>query len=258
MSVQKAMFSLILDKKVADVPFKKGWVIIAAGNDIEDSNAVIDFAEPLKNRFEHYVVSADFETWKDWAVFNIHPSVYSFLTNNMHYFCQKHSSEMEDSFPTPRSWSMLSKHIARWSLEKQERSRAYKIARISACVGRAAGESYLAFLDMTESINVEELFEGKKLKIFSQEDAPDAFLHISALLSYVHTKKSQEAVSKLIKFVCNSKMFSKVAEYAIVLLSDVVKIYPDYFVEATMSLSKDEINNISQVCEFLFKAKARI
>lgn len=106
--VQKAFYSLILEKRIGDYHLPEGSVVIAAGNRAQDSAIVKPLSSALINRMFHVQLRVSHQEWLEWAYQNdIHSLVLEYLQARPdHLWAQppKH----EEPFSTPRSWHMLS------------------------------------------------------------------------------------------------------------------------------------------------------
>ena len=128
-SIQKYAFNIVLDKEVNGIwQLPKNCRVVAAGNEIEDSLAANQMAEPLFNRFAHVYINTTVESWLKWAVtpdseyeridykeeekqLKIHPSIYSYIAYKS---CMKKSvlrTKYDGIKPNadPRKWEMASK-----------------------------------------------------------------------------------------------------------------------------------------------------
>jgi hypothetical protein len=98
---------LILDRRVGSYEVPNGWFIWAAGNRLEDRASVFEMPTPLSNRFIHYAVNPDFESFKRFSLKKgIHESIISFLAFRpalLHKI-----DETRPAWPSPRSWFMAS------------------------------------------------------------------------------------------------------------------------------------------------------
>ena len=67
-TIQGYAFNLVLDKEL-DGKWKlpDNVRIVAAGNDMKDSLAANQLAEPLFNRFAHVYIKTTLENWLEWA-----------------------------------------------------------------------------------------------------------------------------------------------------------------------------------------------
>lgn len=115
-NMQKYAFSIALDRKVNDrFPLPENVRIAAAGNEVEDSLAAYEIAEPLYDRFMHVNIHTTVEKWLEWASkHNIHPSVYAFISYGRDRVLR---TEYDKSNPKPnadpRKWEMASKVLYR-------------------------------------------------------------------------------------------------------------------------------------------------
>jgi len=111
-SIQGIAFNIILDKEVNGI-FKlpSNVRIVAAGNEMKDSLAANQLAEPLFNRFAHVYIKTTLESWLEWArENNIHPAIYSFVAyKNGDVLRSKYNGETPNA--DPRKWEMASKML---------------------------------------------------------------------------------------------------------------------------------------------------
>lgn len=76
-SIQGISFNIVLDREVNGIwKLPENARIVAAGNDIEDSLAANQLAEPLFNRFAHVYIKTTLEGWLKWASEKIHTQQY--------------------------------------------------------------------------------------------------------------------------------------------------------------------------------------
>ena len=96
-SIQGMAFNIVLDREVnGKWSLPKNARIAAAGNDMNDSLAANQMAEPLFNRFAHVYIETTPETWLKWAItpeedykrldykeekppLKIHPAIYTYI-----------------------------------------------------------------------------------------------------------------------------------------------------------------------------------
>ena len=68
-SLQVASYELILDRRLGKLyKLPDGWYIVAAGNRTIDKAVSTTMSSALANRFLHFDVEADIESWREWAV----------------------------------------------------------------------------------------------------------------------------------------------------------------------------------------------
>lgn len=99
---------LILDRRVGAYEVPDGWYIWAAGNRKEDRASVFEMPAPLANRFLHLQVTADFESFKAYALAKgFNEQIIAFLSYRPTLL---HKIDPQSyAWPSPRSWEMASK-----------------------------------------------------------------------------------------------------------------------------------------------------
>ncbi|GAA1026028.1 MULTISPECIES: MoxR family ATPase [Amycolatopsis] len=106
--VQKAFYSLILDRRIGSYELPPGSVVIGAGNRATDQALARPMASALVNRLVHLHLRASASDWLAWAAGNgIHPAVVEYLAQRPDHLWSQ-PPKTEEPFSTPRSWHMLS------------------------------------------------------------------------------------------------------------------------------------------------------
>lgn len=118
-SILNAAFQLIQDRALGDYKVPDGYIIIAAGNPSLYNNTVSEMSLPLCNRFSHFNVKPDFDSWLNYRLNNGgNPDVISFLkTQDSSLLFDTKSFESRigslddadftDILATPRSWEVV-------------------------------------------------------------------------------------------------------------------------------------------------------
>jgi MoxR-like ATPase len=110
--VQKAFYSLILDRRIGEFSLPPATVVIGAGNRVEDAAITRPLSSALINRLVHVQLRASARDWLDWAAeADVHELVVSYISNRSDHLWSK-PPKHEEPFSTPRAWDMLSKAIA--------------------------------------------------------------------------------------------------------------------------------------------------
>ncbi|MEB4674861.1 MoxR family ATPase [Enterobacteriaceae bacterium G50] len=112
--IQKAFYSLILEKRVGEYCLPEGTIVIGAGNRAKDSAIVKPMPSALINRMVHIHLRADHRQWLHWAIneAGIHPWVVEYIQLRPDQLWNE-PPKHEEPFSTPRSWHMLSDAL--WS-----------------------------------------------------------------------------------------------------------------------------------------------
>jgi MoxR-like ATPase len=137
--VQKAFYSLILDRRLGDYVLPAGSRVVGAGNRVEDRALVRPMATALANRMVHVALTADADAWLAWgASHGVHALVLAFVRARPDRLFELPPSDATPAYPTPRAWHMLSDVLATvgehlWA------------ATAAGCVGDRAGAEWTAF-----------------------------------------------------------------------------------------------------------------
>lgn len=143
--VQKAFYSLILEKRVEDYHLPEGSIIIGAGNRSHDNAIVKTMSSALLNRMLHIQLKVDVQQWLAWAYENnIHPWITDYITQRPdHLFSEP--PKTEEPYSTPRSWHILSDALKEYGAgEKEVDERILKILAYGTVSASHAG-MFLAF-----------------------------------------------------------------------------------------------------------------
>ncbi len=106
--VQKAFYSLILDRRIGGYELPAGSIVIGAGNRASDNALARPMASALVNRLVHVHLRADVKDWLSWAAgAGIHHWIIDHITHRPDHLWAK-PPKVEEPFSTPRSWHMLS------------------------------------------------------------------------------------------------------------------------------------------------------
>lgn len=195
-SVQNALFQIILDKEIGELPISEGVLRIGAGNRTEDKAIVFEMPTPLFDRFsvvELKIPSVD--EWIDWAIkHNIDSRIITFLKFQSD-FLYKFDTSMKDKSPTPRSWAKASKLI--------NGNNDYNeiLIDVSSCVGEGTAMQFVAFCKLKEKIDIDNLISDiEKIKQFwdnatNKRQLDLKYAVISAISEkYRHNKKLFDVV----------------------------------------------------------------
>ncbi|MBQ7649513.1 MAG: AAA family ATPase [Victivallales bacterium] len=109
--VQKAFYSLLLERRIGEYDLPKGTWVVAAGNRIEDRALVRSLSTALINRVVILHVTVDVNEWVAWARDNgVRDEIMAFILFNRDAL-QRPIPETPEPFSTPRSWAQLSQAL---------------------------------------------------------------------------------------------------------------------------------------------------
>lgn len=157
-SIQAVAYQLILDRRIGDYVLPSGWVVISAGNRIEDRCNVFDMSSALCNRFIHSVLDIPtVEDWSNWAIKNeIDSRIVAFLNFKSDSLYRADEKIKDKAFPTPRSWAFCSRLIKGKKHNKQVE------LLVGASVGEGTAKEFIAFLRLQTKIDLDTILKNPK------------------------------------------------------------------------------------------------
>ena len=123
-AILNAAFQLIQDRALGEYKVPEGYLIIGSSNPAAFNNTVTEFSGPLSNRFSHFDVKANFESWMNHRLnHGGNLDVMTFLKTQgegMLYdtvaienrFGDKADCLYTDIIITPRSWEVVERVLA--------------------------------------------------------------------------------------------------------------------------------------------------
>lgn len=149
-SIQGIAFNIVLDREVNGIwKLPDNARIVAAGNDMKDSLAANQLAEPLFNRFAHVYIKTTTASWLKWASDNnIHPAIYSYIAYKKDAALRsKYDGEKPNA--DPRKWEMASKMLYKTG----------KPEMLRALVGENITKEFIAFCNQ-RVITLNDVIKG--------------------------------------------------------------------------------------------------
>jgi len=226
-SIQASAYQLILDRRLGDYILPDGWVIISAGNRIEDRASVFDLSAPLANRFTHIELGVpDTQAWSDWGLGNgVDSRVIAFLNFKPSRLFSFDGKIKEKAIPTPRSWAFCSRLI--------DGVDDYDLLErlIASAVGEGTAIEMIAFLKLQRKIDIKKILEHpESVKEIKEIDLKYSLL--SVVTEYYKKNKTKTTLEKLIA-VCNNME----AEFAVLLLRFVKAVDTAFFTKEIIKAS---------------------
>lgn len=123
-AILNAAFQLIQDKALGEYKVPEGYLIIGSSNPSAYNSTVTEFSIPLSNRFSHFNIKPDFDSWLNYRMNNGGQlDVMTFLkTQGMDMLFDRKGMESKvgslsdalytDIVITPRSWEVIEKLLA--------------------------------------------------------------------------------------------------------------------------------------------------
>jgi hypothetical protein len=132
--VQKAFYSLLLERRLGEHALPPGTWVVAAGNRLQDRALVRAMSSALVNRVTILQIRHDVDEWLAWAQRSgIRQDIRSFITTLPDALMRPVPADPVP-FSTPRSWSLLSRALdmaEKGGLLNAETRRALAFGRLS-------------------------------------------------------------------------------------------------------------------------------
>jgi hypothetical protein len=144
--IQKAFYSLLLERRLGEHPLPKGTWVVAAGNRAEDRALVRSLSSALVNRVIVLNVRVDSTEWLDWAKHSgIRAEIRAFILFQPGSLMRP-VPDAPVPFSTPRAWASLSRAL---DLVEQ-RGALTRETRRALAFGRLTAEDAAIFCAMAE------------------------------------------------------------------------------------------------------------
>jgi hypothetical protein len=133
--VQKAFYSLLLERRLGEHALPRGTWVVSAGNRAQDRALVRALSSALVNRVAILHVRVDTQEWLDWAGANgVRADVMNFISYMPDALMRPVPGEPQP-FSTPRAWTLLSRALdlaETAGILTRELRRALAFGRVSA------------------------------------------------------------------------------------------------------------------------------
>ncbi len=158
-AMQKALYGLVLERRLGDYKLPDGWVPVAAGNRRTDRTNTRPMGTALRNRFAHIEVAPDLQTWTAWAnKSDISPWVIAFVRWRPEFLHKMPDSDTQNAFPTPRAWEA----VAKLGDNMPEDLRYHLVAGL---VGEGAAGEFNAFMAVNSKLpDLDAILDGSYTK----------------------------------------------------------------------------------------------
>jgi hypothetical protein len=133
--VQKAFYSLLLERRLGEHTLPARTWVVSAGNRMQDRALVRALSSALVNRVSILNIRVDVQEWLDWAVANgVRADVLTFISYVPDALMRPVPADPQP-FSTPRAWTLLSRGLdlaESAGILTRELRRALAFGRVSA------------------------------------------------------------------------------------------------------------------------------
>ncbi len=237
--VQKALYALLLERRLGEHELPKGTWVVAAGNRHEDRAFVRQMSSALVNRTFQLQVKVDAKEWLIWAEKNnIREEIISFISFLPDALMREVPAEPVP-FSTPRAWASLSSAM---DLASKSGLMNQDIIRILS-FGRLSASDAAIFSSLSET----QINDLKPVKNYIEQ--PDLLpSDISALWFILNLikKKLLNGSTKIEKHILNSFLLKLPKEQRFALLAGNVHNWGNLGANQAILESLKEITGLSK------------
>ncbi|HEV3439315.1 MAG TPA: AAA family ATPase [Gemmata sp.] len=236
--VQKAFYSLLLERRIGEYQLPKGTWVIAAGNRSDDRALVRPLSSALINRVFVIAIRVDLPEWLAWAKrADVRPEIRSFI-RFIPQALQRSVPADPVPFSTPRAWAQLSRDMDladRGGVLAAEERRALAFGRLTP---HDAG-LFCALCEegLDEMRPVREYFDDVKL-------LPKTETAVWFLVSRIRLAVSHGELSDLPTEQVNAFLTAISEEYRFALLLDLVEKWADIGASQVMLATLKEVTGV--------------
>lgn len=200
--VQSSAYQLILDRRLGTYIVPDGYLVVAAGNRLEDRAHVFDMAAPLKNRFGHCQLRVpSVEDWTKWAIdHSIDMRIIGFLQARRALLFAFDAKLKEAAFATPRSWEATSDLIK--SISSEQLSLIQEVAATQVGVG-VAGE-FATFIRLRDKLKPMSYYlkDPENAELPDEDTQPDlVWALITNFAEYYRDHNDVNTLTRIIKLL---------------------------------------------------------
>lgn len=179
-SVQAAAYQLVLDRKIGEHALPDNTIVLGAGNRVTDHSVAYRMPKALANRFSHFEISCDYDSWNKWAMENgINPLVINYLGFDTEKLLAERQDE-ETAYPTPRTWEFVSDLL---NVIDEDDIKSY-YPMIASYIGNSAASEFLSFVNSyAELPGIASILNGERPVCPKSPDA--RYILVSSIGTYV-------------------------------------------------------------------------
>ena len=210
--VQAACYELILENRVGEHILPPDTAKIAAGNRETDRALVNRIPTPLANRFVHINFEVNTEDWVEWGYRNgITNEVIGFIKYRPNLLFNFDPQKNEKSFPTPRSWEMVSK-ILKAGNENYE--------LIAGAIGEGPATEFVSYLKLYKTLpDIDIIFTDPEKATVPSEPAL-----LYAVVTGIVPKVNKKNFKNVMKYAERIP-----GDFSVLLIKDIAKIHEFVF-----------------------------
>lgn len=181
-AMQNVCLQLVLERRVGEHILEPGWKIIATGNRAKDRGSINRMGAPLKNRFAHFEVEPDIESFISYGIENkLDPRLLAFLRFRKDFLHMPPVNDDTNAFASPRQWEVANKYV--------NQPRDIRPVIIESLVGKNPAVEFEGFLRVYHELpSFSDVVNGSNTAVVPKE--PAARFAVSMMLAREVTSKT--------------------------------------------------------------------
>ena len=244
-SIQGMAFNIVLDREVnGKWQLPKNSRIVAAGNDLSDSLAANELAEPLFNRFAHVYIKTTVDSWLKWAASpkesyerldfekeeheepqaKIHPSIYAYVAYK--------ASRGEDVLRTPYNGKTPNADPRKWEMASKVLYATKQPEMLRALIGEDLTREFAQF-SKQQVIGIDDVINGNYTKQDLEMNLAEKYAtavglsavddeNVETVRAFISKLGAAEILSSFDQLWCHGdpKRLERIAEFRLMDLSE--------------------------------------
>lgn len=241
-TVQATAYQLILNRCIGDYHLPDGWIVISAGNRLEDRANVFETPAPLNNRFLHIeLATPDIDEWIDWSVANnIDTRISTFLKFKPSLLYKFDKTTKDKAFPTPRTWAFCSEMIS----DKDAKDKDKMEILVASCIGEATAMEFVAWLSLHDKLDIDAILKNP-LEVKLPSEINLIYAMVSGVLEKY--KKDKKLLKPIVQLATRFQ-----PEFAVLMLK-LIKVHNPRFVQDVVVLPEWTKNGLAKKLQPYFE-----
>ena len=185
--MQATAYGIIQERRNGAYRMQKGWVPMAAGNNVADRAAAQRMSTALANRFNLQCVEPDLDAWlEQYGSKNCDSRGNAFLRFRPNLFHVMPTAD-QTAFPSARSWTKAFKFI--------DEEPGFRRKIFSGYVGTEAADEFEAFWRiMEQAISLQEIVDSPKSARTPKETDSGTYYAVAGMIARAMTRKNIDAL----------------------------------------------------------------
>ena len=231
--------------------------LLLAGND-NNKAGYKSLSSAISNRCARCYVHTDYEDWKNnFAIKNnIHPSIITFLGNNLYQKFFHEDEVVDEPWSSPRSWTRFSNYIQSMESWNNNQPLDPQIVNFycSAHVGSDAGSEFSKYYNIYMKFNVKQILDDCQNFKLSEDSIDDYPLAFAILYHYgsLSNKDQIELIPNITKII--NVFFENSKALSLLIFRELIHIEKIHKKNIVLKIIQEAEKNYNNMVETLIKS----